>query len=276
MTFLTGGAVYAAPLPDCGTTPASGQETVTGIVEKAGQPVTRELGRSDSGTRRVELEFVYTNCVPPSKVAVERGVFQGANTDLPEDAIAAPASVNPDGSLVRVTVTIHRGRVSPGEYTGEVRVGDSRIGRGVAQLVVKRQEPFVPWPFLLTLAAILGGILLGGIQHLYKGAPTPPQRSGTAPSGLSERAASSGRQALSWCGWTIRSLFYAIGKLVTTRNIWAAAVGLGAGVIAFVATYVNDPSWRLDLSSALALLVAVGTPTLAAAFAAWQAPGSNE
>jgi hypothetical protein len=263
----------AQPLPDCGSTPQGSTTPVKATVEAPASPGDLNLGRSESGERRKELEYAFSgDCVPPQNVEVHVGVFGGDGKDLASDAVtASPPAI--DGNTVRVTITATRSKVDPGAYTGSIRVGNAQTGSAKTDLTIKHQQSFLPWPFVLGLIAALGGVILAGFRHLQEPEPTLGERrlQGFTDAGT----ASAGRRFFWWIVALAERILRALFRLLTSRDGWAALVGLGAAATAFNATYINDASWALTLSSGFALFVAVGGAALVAAFAAWQAPQSG-
>jgi hypothetical protein len=270
-TAFSGSAAHSQAGDICGKKSADDPDGVRAVVKapRAGRDVV--LGRKDVGVRRTELDFVFSGCVPPTKVPVTIGIFKGGDDDLARNAIALePTKVS--GQIVRVTLRVGRTKVPAGSFSGPIRVGTHRIGEAAATLTIKRQEPMVPWPLAVGIVSGLGGVMIAGSRRLYE-KPTELRSKTNGESAF--KAKKTGR----WAGWYLLRPFEwvlkwfgnALKGATSRSNFWPILVGIGAGAATWSASYVNDGAWNFGLEGVWTLGLKIGAAAFVAAFAAWQA-----
>lgn len=231
---------------------------------------TLELGRRRDGRRRVELDFTISDCVPAHDVPADFSVFERSFEDLNPKALKL--EVIPLGQTLRVVVTADRAKTRAGSYVGTVRIGSDEVGVANATLTVNRQQPFVGYPLFLGVLAIAGGLLVASLENLYKAGATTTELAKTR----STRAKGNWlRQVFRPIGTLIQNLYAVAMAALTIENMWGIVLGLGAGVSAFAASYINDSSWEASLGNSISLIGKVGGATLAAAFAVWRRPSGT-
>jgi hypothetical protein len=277
---LFGSVAGAEPvLPTCGGRTADDQPAPdVATVASPTDPKVLDLGSAGGGIRRAEVEFVMSECMPLNP-PVDLAPLASVDDDIPADAVDLDTEIV--GNIVRVTLTVHRGRVEGGEYNGVLRVGDGTTAYGTAPITIKRQQPLMGWPLVAGFVAIVGGIALGGIKNLYGPGRSLSFSAGKRKDLKRRKPETTGdwiRYVLLRLFWTVahavetvaRAAAHALGQIFTVRNIWAVLVGAGAGITAFGAAYVNDPTWHASINSVITLASKVGGAALVASLAAWQ------